>query len=206
MENGPHGEVCRPYRSRGKDTSNKKSLLTSRDYRAREEGRDTDVPNRLNLRPASVGNLLLASRRCHNYIAGSVMVRALAATGLAALMACTGITEPRLPLAERFDPPAQYLGWWREMEECSARTGRFDAVSFYRVLPTPGRDSLQFRDPKSGQYHDGEWVSRSNAIYVAAGRLLDPGLVRHEMLHALLRDAHHPPGYFAGLCARLVAY
>lgn len=133
-------------------------------------------------------------------------MRAFAATGLAALMACSGITEPRTPLAERFDPPARYVGWWHEMQECSTHTGSLSAVSFYRVLPTPGRDSLQFRDPESGEYHDGEWVARANAIYVAAGRLMEPGLVRHEMLHALLRDPHHPPEYFAGRCARLVSY
>ena len=134
------------------------------------------------------------------------VVRALAAAGLAALVACIGITDPRLPPAERFDPPAQYLGWWREMQGCSARTARFDAVSFYRVLPTPGRDSLHFSHPESGKYYDGAWVPRWNAIYLAAGQMMTPGLVRHEMLHALLRDVRHPPAYFAGRCARQVAY
>lgn len=136
----------------------------------------------------------------------SRVARALAAAGLAGLMACSGITDPRVPPAERFIPPAQYLGWWNEMQVCSARIARFHAVSFYRVLPTPGRDSLQFSDPGSGKYHDGEWVPGRNAIYLAAGQLLNPGLVRHEMLHAILRDVHHPPAYFAGPCARLVAY
>lgn len=135
-----------------------------------------------------------------------LVARARAAACLAALVACTGITDPKVPPAERFDPPAQYLGWWQEMQGCSARTARFHAVTFYRVLPTPGRDSLQFSDPESGKYHDGEWVPGRNAIYLAAGQLMNPGLVRHEMLHALLRDVHHPPAYFAVRCARLVAY
>lgn len=134
------------------------------------------------------------------------VARALAAAGLAALLACTGITEPLLPPAERFDPPAQYRGWWREMQQCSARTARFDAVRFYRVLPTPGRDSLHFSHPESGAYYDGAWVPQWNAIYLAAGQMMTPGLVRHEMLHALLRDVRHPPAYFAGNCARMVAY
>ena len=133
-------------------------------------------------------------------------VRALAAAGLAALLACTGITDPSLPPAERFEPPTQYLGWWREMQQCSARSARLDAVRFYRVLPTPGRDSLHFSHPESGEYYDGAWVPRWNAIYLAAGQTMTPGLVRHEMLHALLRDVRHPPAYFAGKCARLVAY
>jgi type I restriction enzyme M protein len=36
-----------------------------------DEGKDTDVPDRLNLRAASADNLLFAFRRCHNYIAGN---------------------------------------------------------------------------------------------------------------------------------------
>ena len=132
--------------------------------------------------------------------------RALAAACLAALVACTGITDPLFPPAERFDPPTQYRGWWREMQRCSARTARFDAVSFYRVVPMPGRDSLHFSHPESGKYYDGAWVPRWNAIYLAAGQMMTPGLVRHEMLHALLRDVRHPAAYFKGNCAQQVAY
>jgi len=36
-----------------------------------DEGKDTDVPDRPHLRPASGDNLLLAFKRCHNYIAGN---------------------------------------------------------------------------------------------------------------------------------------
>lgn len=133
-------------------------------------------------------------------------MRVLAAASLAALLACTGITEPSLPPAERFEPPPQYPGWWREMQTCSARTAHFDAIRFYRVLPTLGRDSLHFSHSQSGEYYDGAWVPRWNAIYLASGQVMTPGLVRHEMLHALLRDVRHPPAYFAGKCARLVAY
>lgn len=136
----------------------------------------------------------------------SGVVRAFVAASLTVLAACTGITEPSLPPAERFEPPAQYLAWWREMQGCSSRIARFDAVSFYRVVPTAGRDSLHFRHPESGEYYDGAWVPRWNAIYLAAGQTMTPGLVRHEMLHALLRNVRHPPAYFAGHCAHLVAY
>lgn len=134
------------------------------------------------------------------------MLHSVATMSLAVPMACTGITEPGLPAAERFNALPQYIRWWREMEVCSAHVGPLGGVSFYRVVPTPGRDSLQFMDPESGEYRDGEWVGRRNAIYLAAGRVTDAGLVRHEMLHALLRDVHHPPRYFEGRCAQLVKY
>ena len=120
--------------------------------------------------------------------------------------ACVDITGPRLPASERFEPPASYSAWWREVEDCSARNGRLSGVSFYRVLATPGRDSLDYLDPESGRYLNGEWVPRSNSIYLAAGQVTNPGVVRHEMLHALLQETRHPPKYFADLCGQLVSY
>ena len=127
----------------------------------------------------------------------------LLACGVAA---CADATAPKLPAAEPFDPPGAYSVWWREVEDCSARRGRLDGVRFYRVLGVPGRDSLDYLDPESGRYLNGEWVRSSNAIYLAAGQVTNPGVVRHEMLHALLQDARHPPKYFADLCGQLVSY
>jgi hypothetical protein len=127
----------------------------------------------------------------------------LVALGVAA---CVDVTAPKLPAAERFDAPFSYLAWWREVQNCSGWSGRLGGVRFYRVVATPGRDSLDYLDPDSGRYLNGEWIPRSNSIYLAAGQVTNPGVVRHEMLHALLRDTRHPPRYFADLCGQLVSY
>lgn len=125
---------------------------------------------------------------------------------VAGLWACVDGTGPELPAAELFDPPPAYRGWWRDIEGCSGRGGGLDALTFYRVVPAPGRDSLHYRDPDTGHYLLGQWVPRSNAIYLAAGQVANPHVVRHEMLHAVLRDIAHPRGYFADRCGELVSY
>lgn len=122
------------------------------------------------------------------------------------LAACSDLTAPVLPPAVLLQPPAVYRSWWRQVEECSGRTADFTRTRFYTVIPTPNEDSLYFRDPRTGQYLDGEWVPSSNAIYLAAGQVTNPGVVRHEMLHAILREIGHPARYFADRCAVLVAY
>lgn len=130
----------------------------------------------------------------------------LALVGGLATLGCADVTGPKLPAAARFEPMDLYAKWWREVEECAARHAPMAAVHFYRVIPSAGRDSLFFRDPESGAYFLGEWVRRSNSLYFAAGQLTNPGVVRHEMLHAILRDVGHPPEYFDDRCGPLVAY
>jgi hypothetical protein len=114
-------------------------------------------------------------------------------------LGCHLLTEPALPSgAERFDPPPVYAQWWALTEACSAVTRPLSAVEFYRVphvsvVPTPDHGDVA-----------GYWSSASNRI-VLAGDWADHGrTVRHEMLHALVRGAGHPPIYFQGVCAGVV--
>ncbi|GAC1649970.1 MAG: hypothetical protein NVS4B3_07910 [Gemmatimonadaceae bacterium] len=123
-----------------------------------------------------------------------------------ATVACTDVMGPKLPPARRFDPPVQYQTWWLEVEECSAHVAPLERVSFYRVVPEPGRDSVSFRDPETQQYFHAEWVRASNAIYLAAGQVTSPQIVRHEMLHAVLHDITHPAEYFTDRCGKQVSY
>jgi hypothetical protein len=114
------------------------------------------------------------------------------------LAACESPFAPRLPAgAVRFTPPSIYRQWWTLTEQCSGRQGLYEAVSWYVVpdaetLPgTNGLNALWYGDSRivlAGAY-DG----------IAAG-----DLVRHEMLHAILRDGGHPREMFVRRCAGVV--
>ena len=111
------------------------------------------------------------------------------------LAACSLITGPLPPGAERFAPPDVYARWWAMTEACSGRSGDMRDVDWYRV-------------PGSRFMHDGQSVpaywSSSNRI-VLAERVIEHGpMVRHEMLHALLHVRGHPRSQFLAACASLV--
>lgn len=120
-------------------------------------------------------------------------------------LACTDFTAPTLPPADQFEAPPAYRTWWDEVAACSGRAGDFEAVRFYRA-PGAGEDSLTYRDRRTGRSYYGEWDPRSNSIYLAWGQLQSSNIVRHEMLHAVLRSVGHPRRYFDGACSPLVSY
>ena len=113
-------------------------------------------------------------------------------------LGCHALTDPALPrAAERFDPPPVYARWWAMTEACSGVTRPLGAVAFYRVpgartVPTPDGDVA------------GYWSPQSNRVVLADFVVEDGGLVRHEMLHALLRRGGHPRAAFLGRCAGVV--
>ena len=122
-----------------------------------------------------------------------LLVAAIAAT------ACeqpTGIPFP--PNAVPFSPPSVYREWWTLTEECSGRQGSYDAISWW-VLPNavtlPGTDGL-----------NAAWFDNGNRIIIAGGAEgIEAGdLVRHEMLHALLRNGSHPRDMFVQKCGGVV--
>lgn len=128
------------------------------------------------------------------------------AVGYAALLAsgfgaagCASVTDPPLPGgAAAFAPPAVYARWWAQAEVCSGRTGDLAAVRWFVV---PGADTI----PLAGQGEvNGYWSAGSNEIVLAEHSVRDGGVVRHEMLHALLRGGGHPPAEFQGRCAGYV--
>jgi hypothetical protein len=110
--------------------------------------------------------------------------------------ACSEITEPLPPNAEQFAPPAVYARWWAMTEACSGRSGDLGAVNWYRV---PG-SGFVYR----GHSVSGYQSSYTNRIVLAEEAIEQGPLVRHEMLHAVLRASGHPRSQFLGSCASLV--
>ena len=94
--------------------------------------------------------------------------------------------------AERFAPPAHFQTWWQVVEACSGRTAPLRDVLWYAVPP--------FQLQIDGESAYGAWFARSNRIALIQDVMGDPVVVRHEMLHAILRDGDHPAEYFQQRC------
>ncbi len=118
---------------------------------------------------------------------------------LAGLTSCmSGVIE--LPsAATRFVPPSVYVTWWHIVENCSGSVRDFGEVEWYSVpgssLSIPGSDA-------SGVFTSDALGHR---ILLTAGSREDGGVVRHEMLHALLLLRGHPRSAFLGTCAGVVS-
>lgn len=111
------------------------------------------------------------------------------------LVSACSLTDPRLPAgAERFTPPSVYAQWWDLTKECSGLSGNLSDVTWYRV---PGTYYIPLGD---GSSVNGLWDAVGNRIVLASASQFEGDLVRHEMLHALLRSAGHPRPAFIGLC------
>jgi hypothetical protein len=125
-------------------------------------------------------------------------VRALVAL-VAILVACEPPTAPVFPAdAIRWTPPAQFALWWRMTEACSSRTGDFAAVQWY-VVPDAYAITV------GGKSYQGFWYGSPDRIVLAGAQRSAGPLVRHEMLHALLRTDGHPRAAFLGGCEGIVA-
>ncbi len=108
--------------------------------------------------------------------------------------------HPFAPLpdgAVPFSPPATYFTWWQQVELCSGLNADFTAVSWY-IVP-----NVSTFPSEIGDLH-GSYQQASNSIIVAGGYKDDPLLVRHEELHAILRQPGHPPEYFEDRCKNYV--
>ena len=111
--------------------------------------------------------------------------------------ACDLVTAPALaPDAVRFTPPAVYARWWAMTEGCAGTTRNIEAIRFYHVA---GNSFRAHGDVVSGVY-----TSRGSSIVIAEDWLLDGGVVRHEMLHAISQRRGHPRDAFLGSCAGIV--
>jgi hypothetical protein len=112
------------------------------------------------------------------------------------LLGCT--TEPTSALpegAQAFVPPAEYQAWWVSTEGCSAIQGNIGRIKWYVVpgvstFPTSEGEKVGIRI-KSGD---------DIRIVIAGNYVEHEMVVRHEMLHALLNRAGHPPEYFQDRC------
>jgi hypothetical protein len=140
--------------------------------------------------------MLFLTRWKSGFIASRIAISA-ALTIAFGLGACSLITAPLPPNAEPFAPPAVFARWWAMTEACSGTSGDLAAVRWYRV---PGSRFI-FR----GQPVAGYWNSSTNRIVLAEDVIEQGDMVRHEMLHALLRRPVHPRSEFLGSCASLVS-
>ena len=116
----------------------------------------------------------------------------LAATG------CRLFGESDFPAAAvQFAPPAYYQTWWQVVEECAGKRTPFDAISWFSV----GAGQLVVRGGNAA----GAWFVDGNRIVMVHGWQSLGNVVRHEMLHAIIRDGGHTKEYFHRKCADVVA-
>lgn len=115
---------------------------------------------------------------------------------LAALLGCGGADSLAPADAVRIELGPRFSAAWSAVEECSGLTGRREAVAVFSVpgdfIMLDGRAVLAY------------WSPASNAIYVAQFYVTSDPVLRHEILHALLRSGDHPPEYFEEKCGALV--
>lgn len=115
------------------------------------------------------------------------------------LMGCSSVDAPFDPRAEPFSPPLVYERWWAMTESCSGLTASFRDIDWYTV---PGSDIVLDAGKQAGGY----WAPISNSILLAGNAILNGGLVRHEMLHALVRKrSGHLRSYFLERCGGVVS-
>ena len=105
-------------------------------------------------------------------------------------------TAPDLPPGtQRLEPLPVFAFWWDLVQSCSGRTASMTDV---RWLVSP-------QVVVDGHEYQGYWWENGNRILLSDSRLKDGSVVRHEMLHAILRRGDHPPEFFADRCAGEVA-
>jgi hypothetical protein len=114
------------------------------------------------------------------------------------ICACYTTTEPIPGGAIPLIPPPRYETWWQEVEDCSGIQSSFREVSWYYV---PGAATFTVGTDSNVS---GYWQPYHHSITLAGGRIDDPDLVRHEMLHAIVKAKGHPAEYFSQKCGALV--
>jgi hypothetical protein len=101
------------------------------------------------------------------------------------------------------EPPARYREWWRQVESCSGKSRSIDSVAgWYAVL-----DTVIF---VGGRPYAAVYFGQSDELFFARRFLYQPFIVRHEMLHALLRtpandSVRHPDEFFRTRCGAFVS-
>lgn len=123
------------------------------------------------------------------------------AGSIALLAGCSDLFGPDVPegTVVLSTLPVEYQRWWDITQTCSGLRGDLGDVEF-RVLP--GSATL----PDGGA--TGTYYWNGNVIVLAESVARDGRVVRHEMLHALLRTVQiggHPKQYFEARCGGLVS-
>jgi len=135
-----------------------------------------------------------------NLLTSWARVRRTTAISLLSILGCTSLVDPVLdPRAEPFQPPPVYARWWSMVESCSGLQRSMSSMSWYQV---PGSESVDVNGKDVGGY----WAPITNRIILGGQLVLDGALVRHEMLHALVRQVKgHSREYFLDRCGGVVS-
>ena len=110
------------------------------------------------------------------------------AVALVTLLAACGFDPAG---SQPWEPPAVYRQWWAATEACSGLSGPFDRVEWMVV---PGESF----ECGSGQCV-GHW-DPGHRIFLASEWTGHEMVVRHEMLHELMRRSGHPDPPFGNGC------
>lgn len=125
--------------------------------------------------------------------------RAIPLACLALAVACDGPTDPPLPdAARRMAPPPVFATWWGMVEACAGVSRPLSGVEWWEVP-----DVATFYTPDHGSVQ-AYWSRGSNRIVLAGRAVRDGAVVRHEMLHALLRREGHARADFLERCGGVV--
>jgi hypothetical protein len=112
---------------------------------------------------------------------------------------CNSVRVRELPAGSiPVQAPSVYELWWQVTQACSGLHGNLSDVTWYVV---PGVSTFQV----AGKTYAGYWFPEGNEIVVAERAKLEGQVVRHEMLHALVRKAGHSGDYFISKCGGIVA-
>jgi hypothetical protein len=116
-------------------------------------------------------------------------------------LACQPSTEPHdVPdKALRFYPGPITRDGWARIEACAGRQRDIQSVNWYTV---PGFMPVELEHHQGGAL--GFWDTYDNRIVVVEAYLDEPWVVRHEMLHAILRRTDHPAEYFERRCGAVI--
>ncbi len=104
------------------------------------------------------------------------------------------------PDAVEYFDGALFQPLWNDLKTCSKLSGNLQSVHFFYV-PEPTLPSALHGIRTVGMY-----FPSSNRIFIVEAEKWNPAVIRHEMMHALLKDeSGHPPKYFSsdGLCGYL---
>ena len=112
------------------------------------------------------------------------------------LLGCENTTLPSD--VREFTPPLLYRQWWAMTEACSERQRDIREIQWY------ASDGQQLRSA-DGNDVGGYYTASRHRIVLRGDLRYDGALVRHEMLHAILRNAKgHPREAYLEKCAGTV--
>lgn len=139
--------------------------------------------------------------RCRNETRRRLVLSLALAFVLPACSDLIGFADPiEYPDAYKYFDEPLFRPLWDQLEACSKLRGNLRGVGFFYVP----RESLP--SVLHGIRTLGIYVPASNRIFIIESEKSNPAVIRHEMMHALLKDeSGHPPLYFAadGLCGYL---